>query len=102
NGLNYNDLNFRLPVYAVDTDDSESTRRDVVVTIEDDIQQMQDGVLTITEPSSGTPTTATVDVMPLPSADGATITEFTYDGGLSISLDQTVTGEQEFTFTEGS
>lgn len=102
NGLNYNDLNFRLPVYAVDTDDSESTRRDVVVIIEDDIQQMQDGILTITEPSSGTPTTATVDVMPLPSADGATITEFIYDGGLAISLDQTVTGEQEFTFTEGS
>ncbi|MDK9763158.1 cadherin-like domain-containing protein, partial [Vibrio sp. D420a] len=102
NGLNYNDLNFRLPIYAVDTDDSESARRDIVVTIEDDIQQMQDGILTITEPTSGTPTTATVDVMPLPSADGATITEFTYDGGLAISLDQMAIGEQEFTFTEGS
>ncbi|MDK9797210.1 cadherin-like domain-containing protein, partial [Vibrio sp. D449a] len=102
NGLNYNDLNFRLPIYAVDTDDSESARRDIVVTIEDDIQQMQDGILAITEPTSGTPTTATVDVMPLPSADGATITEFTYDGGLAISLNQNIVGEQEFTFTEGS
>ncbi|MFS1935521.1 retention module-containing protein [Vibrio splendidus] len=102
NGVLHNDLTFRLPVYAVDTDDSESTKRDVVVTIEDDIQQMQDGFLTITEPNSGSPTTATVDVMPLPSADGANITQFTYDGGSPITLNQNNNGEQEFTFTEGS
>ncbi|PMP39992.1 cadherin-like domain-containing protein, partial [Vibrio splendidus] len=101
-GVLYNDLTFRLPIYAVDTDDSESTKRDVVVTIEDDIQQMQDGLLTITEPNSGTPTTTTVDVMPIPSADGATITQFTYDGGSPITLNQSISGEQEFVFTEGS
>ncbi|MEZ8228527.1 retention module-containing protein [Vibrio splendidus] len=101
-GVLYNDLTFRLPIYAVDTDDSESTKRDVVVTIEDDIQQMQDGFLTITEPNSGTPTTTTVDVMPIPSADGATITQFTYDGGSPITLNQSISGEQEFVFTEGS
>ena len=102
NGVLHNDLTFRLPVYAVDTDDSESTKRDVVVTIEDDIQQMQDGFLTITEPNSGSPTTATVDVMPIPSADGANITQFTYDGGSPITLNQNNNGEQEFVFTEGS
>ncbi|PTO72517.1 retention module-containing protein [Vibrio splendidus] len=101
-GVLYNDLTFRLPIYAVDTDDSESTKRDVVVTIEDDIQQMQDGFLTITEPNSGTPTTTTVDVMPIPSADGANITQFTYDGGSPITLNQNISGEQEFVFTEGS
>ncbi|MCC5515574.1 retention module-containing protein [Vibrio splendidus] len=101
-GVLYNNLTFRLPIYAVDTDDSESTKRDVVVTIEDDIQQMQDGFLTITEPNSGTPTTATVDVMPIPSADGANITQFTYDGGSPITLNQNISGEQEFVFTEGS
>ncbi|PML06005.1 retention module-containing protein [Vibrio lentus] len=101
-GVLNNDLTFRLPIYAVDTDDSESTKRDVVVTIEDDIQQMQDGFLTITEPNSGTPTTTTVDVMPIPSADGANITQFTYDGGSPITLNQNVSGEQEFVFTEGS
>ncbi|PTP75023.1 retention module-containing protein [Vibrio splendidus] len=101
-GVLYNDLTFRLPIYAVDTDDSESTKRDVVVTIEDDIQQMQDGFLTITEPNSGTPTTTPVDVMPIPSADGATITQFTYDGGSPITLNQSISGEQEFVFTEGS
>ncbi|MEZ8722866.1 retention module-containing protein [Vibrio pomeroyi] len=101
-GVLYNDLTFRLPIYAVDTDDSESTKRDVVVTIEDDLQQMQDGFLTITEPNTGTPTTATVDVMPIPSADGATITQFTYDGGSAITLNQSISGEQEFVFTEGS
>ncbi|MEZ8574254.1 retention module-containing protein [Vibrio splendidus] len=101
-GVLYNNLTFRLPIYVVDTDDSESTKRDVVVTIEDDLQQMQDGFLTITEPSSGTPTTATVDVMPIPSADGANITQFTYDGGSPITLNQNISGEQEFVFTEGS
>ncbi|MEZ8282197.1 cadherin-like domain-containing protein, partial [Vibrio splendidus] len=101
-GVLNNDLTFRLPIYAVDTDDSESTKRDVVVTIEDDIQQMQDGFLTITEPNSGTPTTTTVDVMPIPSADGANITQFTYDGGSPITLNQNISGEQEFVFTEGS
>ncbi|PTP46422.1 retention module-containing protein [Vibrio splendidus] len=101
-GVLYNDLTFRLPIYAVDTDDSESTKRDVVVTIEDDIQQMQDGFLTITEQNSGTPTTTTVDVMPIPSADGANITQFTYDGGSPITLNQNISGEQEFVFTEGS
>ncbi|UQV20462.1 retention module-containing protein [Vibrio sp. J383] len=101
-GVLNNDLTFRLPIYAVDTDDSESTKRDVVVTIEDDIQQMQDGFLTITEPNSGTPTTSTVDVMPIPSADGATITQFTYDGSSPITLNQSISGDQEFVFTEGS
>ncbi|MFA0543254.1 cadherin-like domain-containing protein, partial [Vibrio sp. 10N.222.52.B7] len=97
-----NSLNFNLPVYAVDTDGDDSVKRDVMVTIQDDIQQMQDGTLSITEPNTGTPTTATVDVMPTPSADGATITQFTFGGGSAITLDQTNNGEQEFTFAEGS
>ncbi|KZX70017.1 hypothetical protein A3712_09650 [Vibrio sp. HI00D65] len=97
-----NDLNFNLPVYAVDTDGDDSVKHDVVVTIQDDLQQMQDGTLTITEPNTGTPTTSTVDVLPTPSADGATITQFTYDGGSAITLDQSISGEQEFVFTEGS
>jgi T1SS-143 domain-containing protein len=97
-----NNLNFNLPVYAVDTDGDDSVKRDVVVTIQDDLQQMQDGTLTITEPNTGTPTTSTVDVLPTPSADGATITQFTYDGGSAITLDQSIIGEQEFVFTEGS
>ncbi|NOH32501.1 retention module-containing protein [Vibrio chagasii] len=97
-----NDLNFNLTVYAVDTDGDDSVKRDVVVTIQDDLQQMQDGTLTITEPNTGTPTTSTIDVLPTPSADGATITQFTYDGGSAITLDQSISGEQEFVFTEGS
>ncbi|MCK8080134.1 retention module-containing protein [Vibrio sp. 1CM24A] len=97
-----NNLNFNLPVYAVDTDGDDSVKRDVVVTIQDDLQQMQDGTLTITEPNTGTPTTLTVDVLPTPSADGATITQFTYDGGSAITLNQNISGEQEFVFTEGS
>ncbi|WP_133151473.1 hypothetical protein, partial [Vibrio tasmaniensis] len=42
-----------------------------------------------------------VDVMPVQSADGATITQFVYDGQLR-TLVQTDTGEQRFGFTEGT
>ena len=46
-------------------------------------------------------TTNTIDVMTAQSADGAVITQFTYDGGAAQTLDPTNAGEQKFTFTEG-
>ncbi|MEZ9544625.1 hypothetical protein AB4209_22210, partial [Vibrio sp. 10N.286.48.C11] len=103
-GLANNNLSFDLPVYAVDSDGDDSLVSQLNVTIGDDVQIMQDGTLDITEPNlaDGTITTSTIDVMPEQSADGATITEFTYDGGTPLTLDQTDTGEQEFIFTEGS
>ncbi|WP_135459328.1 hypothetical protein, partial [Vibrio echinoideorum] len=87
------------------------------VTIGDDVQLMQDGALNITEPTVADlaavtpptvadlaavtpPTTAIFDAMPNQSADGATITQFTYDGQLR-TLDQNDNGEQQFSFTEG-
>ncbi|MDP2618191.1 retention module-containing protein, partial [Vibrio splendidus] len=101
-GLDNNDLSFDLPVYAVDTDGDDSLVSQLNVTIGDDVQIMQDGALDITEPNlaDGTITTNTIDVMPAQSADGATITQFTYDGQLR-TLDQNDTGEQQFSFTEG-
>ncbi|MEZ8695029.1 hypothetical protein AB6D15_22590, partial [Vibrio splendidus] len=101
-GLDKNDLSFDLPVYAVDTDGDDSLVSQLNVTIGDDVQIMQDGTLDITEPNlaDGTITTNTIDVMPNQSADGATITQFTYDGQLR-TLDQNDTGEQQFSFTEG-
>ncbi|MBE8576505.1 hypothetical protein IQQ51_12935, partial [Vibrio sp. OPT18] len=103
-GLVNNSLSFDLPVYAVDSDGDDSLVSQLNVTIGDDVQIMQDGTLDITEPNlaDGTITTSTIDVMPEQSADGATITEFTYDGGTPLTLDQADTGEQEFIFTEGS
>ncbi|MFS1881680.1 retention module-containing protein [Vibrio splendidus] len=106
-GLVKNDLTFDLPVYAVDSDGDDSLVSQLNVTIGDDVQVMQNQALNIIEPTvadlaAGTPTTATVDVMPSQSADGATITQFTYDGGAAITLDQNDTGEQKFVFTEGS
>ncbi|MEZ9576915.1 MULTISPECIES: retention module-containing protein, partial [unclassified Vibrio] len=103
-GLANNNLSFDLPVYAVDSDGDDSLVSQLNVTIGDDVQIMQDGTLDITEPNlaDGTITTSTIDVMPEQSADGATITEFTYDGGTPLTLDQADTGEQEFIFTEGS
>ncbi|MEF1231371.1 hypothetical protein QTO02_28550, partial [Vibrio fortis] len=100
-------LNFDLPVYAVDSDGDDSAMSPLTVTIEDDVQGMSNGILTIEEPTvadlaAGVVTTTTIDVMPEQSADGATITQFTYDGGTPLLLDQTDTGEQEFIFTEGS
>ena len=106
-GQTKNDLTFDLPVYAVDSDGDDSLVSQLNVTIGDDVQIMQDETLNIIEPTvadlaTGTPTTATVDVMPEQSADGATITQFIYDGGTAITLDQNDTGEQKFDFTEGS
>ncbi|MFA0565266.1 hypothetical protein AB4559_16290, partial [Vibrio sp. 10N.222.51.C8] len=103
-GLVNNSLSFDLPVYAVDSDGDDSLVSQLNVTIGDDVQIMQDGTLDITEPNlaDGTITTSTIDVMPEQSADGATITEFTYDGGTPLTLNQADTGEQEFIFTEGS
>ena len=89
---NNNDLSFDLPVYAVDTDGDDSLVSQLNVTIGDDVQIMQDGTLDITEPNlaDGTITTNTIDVMPNQSADGATITQFTYDG-VAKTLDQSMT-----------
>ncbi|MFA0006282.1 hypothetical protein AB4422_23270, partial [Vibrio splendidus] len=106
-GLDNNTLSFDLPVYAVDSDGDDSVMSPLTVTIEDDVQGMSNGILNIEEPTvadlaAGVVTTTTIDVMPERSADGATITEFTYDGGTPLTLDQNDTGEQEFIFTEGS
>ncbi|MFA0496687.1 hypothetical protein, partial [Vibrio sp. 10N.222.54.B11] len=106
-GLVNNSLSFDLPVYAVDSDGDDSVMSSLTVTIEDDVQGMSNGILNIEEPTVadlgvGVVTTTTIDVMPEQSADGATITEFTYDGGTPLTLDQTDIGEQEFIFTEGS
>ncbi|NOH19497.1 retention module-containing protein, partial [Vibrio cyclitrophicus] len=101
-GLDNNDLSFELPVYAVDSDGDDSLVSQLNVTIGDDVQIMQDGTLDIVEPNlaDGTITTNTIDVMPNQSADGATITQFTYDGVVN-TLDQSISGEQQFSFTEG-
>ena len=84
-GLANNDLSFDLPVYAVDSDGDDSLVSQLNVTVGDDVQIMQDGTFDITEPNlaDGTVSTNTIDVMPEQSADGATITQFTYDGGAS-------------------
>ncbi|WP_133151699.1 retention module-containing protein, partial [Vibrio splendidus] len=104
-GLANNDLSFDLPVYAVDSDGDDSLVSQLNVTIGDDVQIMQDGTLDIVEPTvadlaAGTVTTNTIDVMPDQSADGATITQFIYDGVVN-TLDQSISGEQQFSFTEG-
>ncbi|MEZ9416989.1 hypothetical protein AB4369_21750, partial [Vibrio sp. 10N.261.49.A5] len=72
------------------------------VTVSDDVQGMQNQTLSITEPNlaDGTVTTNTIDVMPVQSADGATISQFTYDNNV-YTLIQGTTGEQVFPVAEG-
>ncbi|WP_157374511.1 T1SS-143 repeat domain-containing protein, partial [Vibrio coralliirubri] len=101
-----NDLTFNLPVYAVDTDGDDSLMSPLSVTIIDDVQVMVSGSLSIEEPTvadlaAGTPATSVFDVLTSASADGASVTQFTYDG-TAYSLDPNDATEQEFTFTEGS
>ncbi|MGF1839615.1 cadherin-like domain-containing protein, partial [Vibrio atlanticus] len=100
-----NDLIFELPVYAVDRDGDDSLMSPLKVTVSDDVQGMQNQTLSITEPTvadlaAGVVTTGTVDVMPNQSADGATITQFTYDNNV-YTLVQGTTGEQVFPVAEG-
>ncbi|MFA0222440.1 hypothetical protein AB4476_23895, partial [Vibrio splendidus] len=102
-----NDLTFDLPVYAVDTDGDDSLMSSLSVTITDDVQVMVSGSLSIEEPTvadlaAGTPTTSVFDVLTSASADGATITQFTYDGGAVLTLDQNDTGEQKFVVADGA
>ncbi|MCK6261748.1 retention module-containing protein [Vibrio sp. ZSDE26] len=106
-GLENNNLSFELPVYAVDSDGDDSTMKLLSVNIEDDVQSMQDVGLTITEPSvaelaAGNPTTDPINVFDTPSADGATITQFSYDGGNLITLNPAISGEQAFDVTDGT
>uniref|UniRef100_UPI0005177874 hypothetical protein n=1 Tax=Vibrio splendidus TaxID=29497 RepID=UPI0005177874 len=86
------------------SDGDDSLVSQLSVTIGDDVQIMQSSTLDIVEPNlaDGTVSTNTIDVMPEQSADGATITQFTYDGGSVITLDPNDTGEQKFVFAEGS
>ena len=105
-GRGNNDLTFNLPVYAVDTDGDDSLMSPLSVTITDDVQVMVSGSLSIEEPTvadlaTGTPATSVFDVLTSASADGASVTQFTYDG-TAYSLDPNDATEQEFTFTEGS
>ncbi|MFA0521971.1 hypothetical protein AB4501_33955, partial [Vibrio sp. 10N.222.55.E8] len=93
-GLQNNTLSFDVPVLAVDSDGDDSAMSPMTVVITDDVQGVQDGVLSITEPSladtaAGTPTTPIIDVMPTQSADGAKVTQFVYDGGTAVTLDPT-------------
>ncbi|MDA0130113.1 retention module-containing protein, partial [Vibrio sp. MarTm2] len=98
-----NELIFSLPIFAIDSDNDRTSTTSLNVVVTDDVQLMQNGSWTITEPNSGeTPTTATFDVMPARSADGATITEFKFGDNPAQQLDQTVTGEQKFDYPEGS
>ncbi|MFA0373060.1 hypothetical protein AB4511_26090, partial [Vibrio sp. 10N.222.54.F6] len=71
------------------------------------IQVMVNDSLTIEEPTvadlaAGTPTTPIVNVLDEEGADGTTITQFTYDGGAVLTLDQNDTGEQKFVVADGS
>ena len=98
-----NELSFLLPVYAIDHDNDSSVIKNLVVTVGDDVQLMQDGAWTITEPNTGdNPTTATIDVMPAQSADGALITEFKFGDEAVQQLDPSVVGEQKFDYLEGT
>ncbi|MCZ8499344.1 hypothetical protein O9929_20680 [Vibrio lentus] len=80
---------------AVDADGDDSAMSPLTVAITDDVQGVQDGTLSITEPSladlaSGTPPTTPIDVMPTQSADGAKVTQFTSRGGTAVTLDPSV------------
>ncbi|WP_197283276.1 hypothetical protein, partial [Vibrio coralliirubri] len=56
----------------------------------------------VTEPTSGTVSSNVFETITGPSADGSTVTKFTYDGGAEVLLDQNDTNEQVFVYPEGT
>ncbi|MDN3684897.1 hypothetical protein QW180_20225 [Vibrio sinaloensis] len=85
-----------MPVYTIDNDGDRSTELPLSVTINDDVQRMQDGSWAIVEPNTGeSATTAVIDVTPGVSADGVTVTEVKFGDYPSLQLDQDVAGEQK-------
>ncbi|MFA0350587.1 hypothetical protein AB4486_27180, partial [Vibrio sp. 10N.222.55.C6] len=93
-----NDITFDLSVYAEDTDGDVSAPKQLEVVIGDDVQVMQSGDLLVTEPTSGTASSNVFETITGPSADGSTVTKFTYDGGAEVLLDQNDINEQVFVY----
>ena len=70
-----------LPVFAIDADNDQSTRSDLVVNVGDDIQVVVDGSLSVTEPTIGEATQSNqIDVITQAGADHGVVTSFSFDG----------------------
>ncbi|WP_084659874.1 retention module-containing protein [Vibrio sonorensis] len=80
-GANNVDLQISLPILITDADGDQSQARDITVNITDDTQVLVGGALDVTEPDVGqTAFSNTINVISQAGADGAVVTQFTFDG----------------------
>ena len=87
-----------LPVFAIDADNDQSARSDLIVNVGDDIQIVTDGSLSVVEPTVGDSTESnSINVITEAGADQGQVTSFTFDGD-EYTLEQ---GKTEYPVTDG-
>lgn len=88
-----------LPVFAIDADNDQSQRSQLVINVGDDVHVVVDGSLTVTEPDFGaTETSNEIDVISKAGADNGEVTSFTFDGKEYL-LEE---GKTEYSVTDGT
>ncbi|TFH90306.1 retention module-containing protein, partial [Vibrio ouci] len=87
-----------LPVFAIDADNDQSARSDLIVNVGDDIQIVADGSLSVVEPVVGDSAESnSINVITQAGADQGQVTSFTFDGD-EYTLEQ---GKTEYPVTDG-
>ncbi|KGY14199.1 calcium-binding protein [Vibrio tubiashii] len=90
-------LKVNLPIYAVDADNDESARSNLVINVGDDIQVVADGNIEVVESTIGQPNeSAEIDVITQAGADEGQVTSFTFDGKTYTLQD----GQTEYSVTD--
>ncbi|MEF1283815.1 retention module-containing protein [Vibrio sp. M250220] len=92
-------ISIPLPVFAIDADNDQSERSQLVINIGDDLQVVTDGSLSVTEPDHiGTAASNQIDVIIEAGADNGQVTSFTFDG-TKYALES---GKTEYKVTDGT
>ncbi|MGY5537463.1 retention module-containing protein [Vibrio brasiliensis] len=92
-------ISIPLPVFAIDADNDQSERSQLLINIGDDLQVVTNGSLSVTEPDHiGTATSNQIDVITKAGAENGQVTSFTFDGK-EYTLEE---GKTEYTVTDGT
>ncbi|MGY5615029.1 retention module-containing protein, partial [Vibrio brasiliensis] len=92
-------ISIPLPVFAIDADNDQSERSQLVINIGDDLQVVTNGSLSVTEPDHiGTAASNQIDVITKAGAENGQVTSFTFDG-TKYALES---GKTEYKVTDGT
>ncbi|EEX94584.1 hypothetical protein VIOR3934_07879 [Vibrio orientalis CIP 102891 = ATCC 33934] len=91
-------VSISLPVFAIDADNDQSARSDLIVNVGDDIQIVANGSLSVIEPTVGDSAESnTINIITEAGADQGQVTSFTFDG-TSYTLEA---GKTEYPVVDG-